>query len=247
VLPSLRLGRTQRVVSNPPPGDQMHLTARRLPPGQRRQFTALIVACAVALTTGCAATITQPIPYRPSLRLQAAPTEKIDRALTVRMSEQLGNLVATVKPIDMPLAITYTFAIGNSLKANLANTLGSMFTKVTIDTSNPAPGNIAPLTLNVELKSYELTIAPTIFGTHSTQLNVQYTLDDEHGTRLLTLLTETHGTSAGTTGELLGRVFVPGEVSQSSGYRASIGRAYDQALAQSIDALATNLLQVLAH
>jgi hypothetical protein len=225
----------------------MHLAARCLPHLPLRPFTALILASAAALVSGCAATLTQPIPYRPALRLSIAPTDKIDSALTVRMTEQLSNLVATVKPLDMPLTMSYTFAIGESLKSNLTNTLRAVFSKVTIDTSTLRQANIAPFTLNVELKSYELNIAPSIFGTHSSRLNIQYTLDDERGTRLLSLLTDTSGTSAGTSTELLGRVFVQGEAFQSSGYRASIGRAYDEALARSINELTTNMLRVLAR
>lgn len=191
--------------------------------------------------SGC--TITQGIPYTLSLRLRLAESsaEKLHQQLTVHMTEELAYLVVTSKPVNIPGTIAYTFPVGESVRVNLKNTLASLFGTVDVSIMPIERLKGKETVLDVELKTYDFHIAPSILGTHRAHLALQYSLYNERGNMLFTILTDTSGTSEMTSGEMWSRVVIPGEAFVSSGWRSSIGRAYDEALAKSIDELVPNL------
>jgi len=196
------------------------------------------------LLVGCA----QTIPYRASLDLDIPGEEKRADELTIRMSEELRHLVVTVKPINLPGAIAYKFRIGGSLEANLTSALRALFATVHVSTLPLSELGAEASVLEVELEGYDLHIARTILGTHSAKLEIRYSVYGAGRRRLFTLETKSEGASAMSSAERTERFRANYRaIYNAPGYRRSIGRAYDQALAQSIDKLASKMVEVLAR
>lgn len=173
------------------------------------------------------------IPYRVTLRVDPLPSEqKLKPQLTVRMQKELSKLVVTVRSLNFP--------VGESLIANFLTTLNPLFGAVQFSTLQLEQTKGKGCVLDVNLKSYDFRFARTILPTFSVKLVIEYGLYDENGNATTTFTTDTSCTSKLMTGGVvLGGIFQPalGDVS----YRNSIGRAYDEALAKSIDVLITNM------
>jgi hypothetical protein len=194
----------------------------------------LLVLFVLLVFAGCA----QTIPYKGNLQIQPIPSEeRIRGKLKTLMSEKLKGLVVTIKPVKMPGATSYKFQVGQSMQTNYLNTLGPLFQDVKISAQTLNELSNTDYFLEVQLINYDFHIAPSIFGTHTAKLEIKYSFYDTNKAPLFTMTKETNGSSASTGVERWGRVFIPGEVVISSGYRNSIGRAYDEALAKSIDEL----------
>jgi hypothetical protein len=194
----------------------------------------LLILFVLIVFAGCA----QTIPYKANLQLQPIPSEdKLNRNLTTLMSEKLKELVVTIKPIDIPGATAYRFQVGESMQTNFLNIFGQLFQDVKISTSSLIELSNTSYFLEVQLDNYDFHIAPSIFGTHTAKLQIRYSFYDTNKTLLFTITTETNGSSVSTQAEIWGRVYIPFEALVSSGYRNSIARAYDEALAKSIDEL----------
>lgn len=202
----------------------------------------LVIFLVWIVSAGCA----QTIPYKGNLQIQPIPSEeKIKGKLTTLMSEKLKALVVTIKPVKIVGGTSYKFQIGQSMQANYLSTLGHLFQGVNISTQALNELNDASYFLEVQLNKYDFYIAPSVFGTHTARLGIKYSFYEANKTPLFTIITETNGSSASTGLERWGRVFIPGEIVISSGYRNSIGRAYDEALAKSIDQLITFIMKTL--
>lgn len=222
----------------------------------RKTTARLVLSCffMILLTIGCA----QNIPLRKDARggdqppvqsdegisttatLKMKPTasaQKLGQHLTIHMTKELRDLVVRVKPSNIPLSNSYDIPIGDSLIANLEATVGSLFgtTSVSTDLNTPASKGA---TLDVVLKEHEFNIALSVFGTHTARLLFAWTLNDQSGSINLPVSTETSGSSKMSSGELLVHL-LPLQTALATGYRASIGRAVDDALAKAIDQVIT--------
>lgn len=202
-----------------------------------------IVALAMlVLVAGCA----QTIPCQSNLRLDLPAGQKQTGKLTIRMADELRPLVVTVKPVKMPLTTSYKFQIGKTLEGNLTNTLGGLFQTVQVSTQAIEDIRSAPFVLEPELLDHRIKIGASIFSSHKAHLAIRYSFY-RSGKKVFTLETQTDGTSAMESSEIVGHVVVSlaSAGGGARGYRQSIGRAYDQALAKSIDELAAKLLAIL--
>lgn len=206
----------------------------------------LVGVLGVVLVAGCV----QQIPYRANLRLDIPAVEKQTDELTIRMSKELQSLVVTVKPIKIPGTIAYKFSIGKSLEANLTSTLSDLFSTVQVSTLPLSELGSQAIVLEVELVGYDFNIAPSIAGTHSVKLDIRYSVYGAGRHQLFTLETNSEGTSAERLSQSWGRVYIPGigfiDTSPYK-YKSTIGRAYDEALAKSIDKLVSKMIEVLAR
>jgi len=191
-------------------------------------------------TTGCA----QLIPCRANLRLNIPATQKRTDELTIRMTEELRRLDIIVRPSKMPLTMSYKFQIGKSLEGNLASALQDIFSTTRVSSLPINDLKLAPFVLETELVNWDIHVGVSIFSAHTAKLAIRYSFY-QAGRQLFTLETKTDGSSSMTSGEIWGRVLIPGEVGYASGYRGSIGRAYDEALAKSVNELVGKILEVV--
>ena len=161
-----------------------------------------LLSCLIVGTSFPACATIQPIPYATGgLRTEKSLSEqKIDRQLTLGMTEELLKLVVTIKPLNIPGTESYNFYVGESIRANLVNTLRPLFSSVNVSSLIFQDKAIAGAMLNIDLKSYDFGIAPSIFGKHTVRLSIEYSGYDESGKGIFTLLTETSGTSDETPG-----------------------------------------------
>ena len=214
-----------------------------------RLLSCLIVGTSLA---GCA-TI-QPIPYATGgLRIEKSLSErKIDRQLTLGMTEELLKLVVTINPLQIPENVSYNLYVGESIRANLVNTLRPLFSSVNVSSLKFKEKASVGAMLNIDLKSYDFRIAPSIFGKHTVRLSIEYSGYDESGKGIFMLLTETSGTSdetpgIGKTWDDWRRFAMPREPITAAPYIHSIGNAYDVALGESISELLTKLNEAWIH
>lgn len=234
------------------------------------------LSCVVMAATIAGCATTQPIPYA-SRGLQLAETfpeekfmgrcvstgdpqkslekplakPKYDRQLTIRMNEEILKLVVTVKPLNIPGAMSLAFYVGESVKSNLENTLRPLFRSVNVSTSSLKEVTNKETVLDVDLKSYDFNIASSIFGTHTTKLTIQYSLYEEGGKNIFTILTNASGMGGETshicmTMEDLGRFYILRYPSTFAPYIHRIGNSYDVAMARSIEELLAKLSEAWA-
>lgn len=171
-----------------------------------RSIRFLVGVLGVVLLAGCA----QTIPHKANLRLAIPAKEKRTEELTIRMSEELQSLVVTVKPIKIPAAMAYRFHIGKSLEANLTSVLSDLFGTVQISTLPLMELGAKDYVLEVKLVGYDLQISPSVFGTHSAKLNINYSVYGAGGRQLLTLETNSEGTSVERESLRWGKVYIHG-------------------------------------
>ena len=194
------------------------------------------------LTAGCVTT--QPIPIHANLRLDIPAAQKQTDELTIRMTEELRRMNVTVHPIKMAMANSYSFEIGKSLESNLASALQDLFKTTRFSSLRLDDLSSSPFVLETELVNFEMKIGLSIFSAHTAKLGIRYSFY-KAGRKLFTIETKTEGTSEMHAGERWGHVMIPGETFNASGYRDSIGRAYDDALAKSLNELIGKILEVL--
>jgi hypothetical protein len=166
-----------------------------------------------------------------------ASARKLGPHITIHMTKELRDLVVRVKPSNIPLSNSYDVPIGDSLASNLEATVGSLFETTSVSTDLDTPAGKGA-TLDVVLKEHEFNIALSVFGTHTARLLFAWTLYDESGGIHLPMNTETSGSNKMTSGELMVHL-LPLQTALATGYRASIGRAVDDALGKAIDQIIT--------
>lgn len=201
-----------------------------------------ILAISLSLS-GCAKTV----PYNAKLRLAGGPREQVlKQKLVVHMTDEQSKLVVNIKPLDIPGTNSYNFPVGESLKANLTNTLLPLFGSVELSTLDMDQYKGKAAVLDVDLKSYNLHIGPSILDAHSAALVISYALYDEDGKAVNAFTTDTSSTSKMTEEErdtAYKRIFIPfgQHIYSGESYENAIGRVYDEALAKSIYVLITNI------
>lgn len=120
-----------------------------------RTCTLLLTVIVLAfIAMGCA----QTIPYRSNLRLDIPATQKRADELTIRMTEKLRQLDVIVKPVNMPLTMSYEFQIGKSLEGNLTNALQDLFRTARVSSLPMDDLKSAPFVLDTDLVSYDIRI-----------------------------------------------------------------------------------------
>ncbi len=205
-----------------------------------------------AIVAGCATA--HSIPYASGGRRadQLLSGRKSDTPLAIRMRGELQKQVVEIKP-GFPGAAAYRFFVGESIRANLVNTLGAQFRSVDVSTLSVEELTGRGAVLDVDLKSHDFQIPMSIFGTPTTRLGLEYGFYYDGGKKLFTIQTETTGT-AGMSGEPFeirkttadwGRFPVPEGMSQVEPFLHAVGRSYDVALAKSIDELLIKLNETL--
>lgn len=209
----------------------------------------LLTGIALAILSSGCVKLTQSIPYRANLRLDIPVAQKRTNELTIRLSEELRRKEVVVKPIKMPLTMSYRFQIGKSLEGNLRSALKGLFSTNRISSLPISELNSSPLVLETELVSYDLKIGATIWSTHTANLVIRYSFY-EGGRPVFTLETKTDGASTMSSGEKWGHVLISmsvdgSEAINASRYRGSIGRAYDEGLAKSVNELVDKILEVV--
>lgn len=205
-----------------------------------KRGTLALSLAALLLSTliGCSTTI----PYPQRARLDSVPPEqRLGTNLTVRMSEELYNHVASIKPAA--IGTSYTLAVGESIRANLTNALSPLFNSTQVSTQSLTELKGRGTVIDVELNSFDFDPTKNIFGSHDAKLAMQYHLYDDQGAKLTTISTDTSGTSGLTANEKVEHLFP----AFATGYQTAMGRAYDQALQKSIDELLNKLKETLIH
>jgi hypothetical protein len=197
----------------------------------------------VFLLASCS--LTQTIPSTSNLKLRDAYYENlIEKDLIITMNKELYEKVLIVKPIKMPGAMGYEFQVGKAICSKLQFTMTDLFRAVNLDTSPIATAGSEDYLVNVDLKDHKIKIGATIASEHIIRVVVEYTLYDSDENVLFTLLTDNIGTGMMSAKEVSGRtrgnMF---DLIEAKGYRASIGRAYDEALIMSVDKFAARLIE----
>lgn len=205
----------------------------------------LVLGCIIValLATGCVNTI----PCQTNLRLNIPAAQKRTDELTIRMTEELRRLDVIVKPFKMPLSDSYKFQIGKSLEGNLATALQDLFRTTRVSSLPINDLTNSAFVLETELVNYDIKIGASILSSHTAKLVIRYSFYHA-GRQMFTLETQTDGSSAMSSGEVTGAIII-GLVVNAGGsapfYEHSIGRAYDEALAKSVNELVGKILTVV--
>jgi len=205
-------------------------------------FLRLLLVFIVSYTViGCA--LVQPVPYATGgVKIEKPLSERnFDKPLTLRMNEELLKTVITIKPFNIPGAMSYSFYVGESIKSNILNTLNPIFHSVRVSSLPLKELTSYGVVLDVALKSYEFDISPSIMREHAVRLSIEYK-GYKDGKNIFTVLTETSGTSKEilwanirkTSDDWTRFPIVP---ASTIPYVHDMGNAYDVALSKSIDKL----------
>lgn len=206
---------------------------------RNRILQLLTVSFFLTLLTGC----TQSIPIRANLQLDIPATQKRTDELTIRMTEELRRMEINVQPIKMAMANSYKFEIGKSLESNLVSAFKYLFKSTSVSSLQLNDLSSLPFVLEADLVNFEMEIGKTIFSTHTAKLAIRYSFY-KTGHKLFSIETNTEGTNMMSADAIVGHVLIPGESLSASGYRGSIGKAYEDALAKSVNELVTKILEV---
>lgn len=195
-----------------------------------------------AVLVGCATT--QSVPYATGgLRSEKfISVQKVDKQLTLRMNEELLKLVVSVKPLNIPGAMSYNFYVGESIRSNIVNTFSPLFRSVNVSTLPLNELTKRGLVLEVVLKSYKFDLAASIMSPHLVKLNLEYKGYEEDGRNIFTVITETSGSSTDIFASSIGKTLddwgrFPINPPSAAPYVGDMSNAYDLALSRSIEQL----------
>ena len=183
------------------------------------------------------AACSRPVPLMHSLELAKQPSQKIAKKVMIVMPKEQAELVIHHKPD--PLADTYVFAGGPSIKDSLYHVMGQVYAEVAFTHDLASSTEKYDQALHIDFKDYKIKL--NIYTGNVVDLEIDYRLTDPSGATLMTIPTKTSSKDRYSPGELVSSLLL-GTFANVSNMKESSGAAWDQAASNSILELLDKIL-----
>jgi hypothetical protein len=200
--------------------------------GNQRTFSRLVIRMiSISLLLLAMVSCTHNVPLSETLPFQNLPEEKIDKNVLVVMDKEFENEEVTVQPIA--LGDSFKFAIGNRVKNNLMYIMTTTFNQVKFANSVPIQIDNFDYVLVAKLVEFNPVLGRTYFSDHHFYLKIDYHFINARNEKLFTVNSVSGGEDEMSSQEISLNFVSP--LLGMQGYRNSMARGCDEALASSMN------------
>lgn len=195
----------------------------------------LLLCFVPLLIIGCA----HQVPLKHELELSSPPDKKIDKKILLVIPAKHAALVINHKPD--PLADTYVFAGGPSLKGTLQDVLSQLYRETDFAHALPSGGGDYDLAVVVDFQSWDIIL--NIYTGNVVTLGINYSILDGNDDTLSSVPTKTSSKDQYSGGDLT-KTFIFGAFYNIGKMEESSGGAWNAAMVNSIGLLLDKLLSL---